>query len=574
MATTPNSSSSASSPGRQTREESVLESFFILISQFSFDKAKDLMDKEKEMHKISGSTSWGTVLQCLSQFTIAEKVYMSLSSLGQKTSTIRFTPIVRPKENLRTLYHFLTQEFHRLEEASHQDSTNIVNSIQSSDIEILLSHISGQLCQYIAARQNMADLYESVSRHGYFEDLVAKLSDIIFSNNKTFHHPLLSPIKSSFTLECEIMHHLLQAQLLLCDWQFLASLLELQQAHRGIITWSSMTSVQQPEKSKKSSKGSGHSIPALFQWLQKFHGLLVSKFSLYFYEMLSKQTPGDIKNLTAKTTEDFVGRLIAFQKKYDATNIYLILDTNGQTDIYKGPGYHHPLKYVERPKGKDTYPFILCLPSEKPAENIQACILMMVNDRDMTEAASNGQDRVKTFYDKMSSYLRGYARGESLEKFIDREIRPPKDFKDRVNHTVDQLVRYLHKMPGYNIQEVVKSGSLGKGTSVLSDADADMVVFFNGYTDIESLIADKLQIIRDVRQYMCNPNPGWFSWLFSSKPEWVDSIRVLRCNNYFIKFVVYVQYKGRSEPVEVDVLPAMDVVARHGKTQSLITRNS
>ncbi|KAK6186760.1 hypothetical protein SNE40_006036 [Patella caerulea] len=166
----------------------------------------------------------------------------------------------------------------------------------------------------------------------------------------------------------------------------------------------------------------------------------------------------------------------------------------------------------------------------------------------------------------MSRYLRGYARGESLEKFIDRTIRPPNDFKDRVNHTVDQVVRYLHKMPGYSIQEVVKSGSLGKGTSVLSDADADMVVFFNGYKDIESLIAHKPQIISDIWKYMCNPSPGWYSWIFPSKPEWMDSIRVLKYNEYFIKFMVYVQYQGRSEPVEVDVLPAIDVVARHGKT--------
>ncbi|XP_050391581.1 2'-5'-oligoadenylate synthase 1 [Patella vulgata] len=172
----------------------------------------------------------------------------------------------------------------------------------------------------------------------------------------------------------------------------------------------------------------------------------------------------------------------------------------------------------------------------------------------------------------MSSYLRGYERGESLEKFIDKTIRPPNDFKERVNHTVDQVVRYLHRMPGYSIQEVVKSGSLGKGTSILSDADADMVVFFNGYTDMESLIADKPQIIRDVRKYMCNPDPVLYRWLFPSKPEWMDSIHVLKCNEYLIKFMVYVPYKGRSESVEVDVLPAIYVVAKHGEDMQSVYR--
>ncbi|ESO85967.1 hypothetical protein LOTGIDRAFT_167459 [Lottia gigantea] len=146
-------SSTNSSPG-QTREESVLETFFILISQFAYDKAKDLMDKEKESHKLSSSTSWGTVVQCLSQFSIAEKVYMSLSSLGQKTT--RFNPIIgKPKENIRPLYHMLTQEFIRIEDSSHHSNSGT----PSSDIEILLGHLCGQLCQYIAAKQSMADLY-------------------------------------------------------------------------------------------------------------------------------------------------------------------------------------------------------------------------------------------------------------------------------------------------------------------------------------------------------------------------------------------------------------------------------
>ncbi|ESO85966.1 hypothetical protein LOTGIDRAFT_167458 [Lottia gigantea] len=228
------------------------------------------------------------------------------------------------------------------------------------------------------------------------------MAEIIQTNSKSFHHPLLSPIKSAFTLECEILHHLLQAQLLLCDWQFLASLIQLQQANTRLQSWATLAVLHDLEKIKKSSKSNqkNSSIPALFLWLQRFKGLLVSKFSLYFYEILSRQTQGDIKMFTAKATEDFVGRLQAFQKKYDSTNIYMILDTNGQREIYKGPGYHHPDKYIEVPKGKDTYPFILSLPQEKPAENIHAGILMMLNDRDMSEQVSNGQEKVKCVYDK------------------------------------------------------------------------------------------------------------------------------------------------------------------------------
>ncbi|VDI42128.1 Hypothetical predicted protein, partial [Mytilus galloprovincialis] len=84
-----------------SREEKFLETFFPLISQFAFDKAKDLTEKEKETVKPAGAvfgssssvfgsssslfgSTWGLLVHCLAQFVTAEKAYMSLSFLEQK----------------------------------------------------------------------------------------------------------------------------------------------------------------------------------------------------------------------------------------------------------------------------------------------------------------------------------------------------------------------------------------------------------------------------------------------------------------------------------------------------------
>ena len=57
-----------------------------------------------------------------------------------------------------------------------------------------------------------------------------------------------------------------------------------------------------------SSSRSGPAL-ALYQWLLKFKGLLVAKFGLYFYDVLSKQAPSsELKNIMAKTSVDFFGK--------------------------------------------------------------------------------------------------------------------------------------------------------------------------------------------------------------------------------------------------------------------------
>ncbi|ESO94285.1 hypothetical protein LOTGIDRAFT_161508 [Lottia gigantea] len=176
-----------------------------------------------------------------------------------------------------------------------------------------------------------------------------------------------------------------------------------------------------------------------------------------------------------------------------------------------------------------------------------------------------------------SRYLPDLQPGESLETFIDGHLRPPRQFKEAMLKSVDTVVKYLHQLSTkyrhYNIKEIVKSGSLGKGTSYGETADVDLVVFFNGYKTMNSFLQDKPNIIRDIKWYMCNSDPdSWrfFGWLRPSyRPKWIDSIRVVRTTDYHVEFEATINFNGKLVTVHLDILPTIDIIDMHNGVNSV-----
>lgn len=65
------------------RERAILESFFTQLGMFSFDRAKDYVEKEKDNSKSAGAI-WAALLAALAHLAAAEKVYHNMTFLGQK----------------------------------------------------------------------------------------------------------------------------------------------------------------------------------------------------------------------------------------------------------------------------------------------------------------------------------------------------------------------------------------------------------------------------------------------------------------------------------------------------------
>nr|XP_047921414.1 KICSTOR subunit 2 isoform X3 [Anser cygnoides] len=342
-------------------EQAVLETFFSHLGIFSYDKAKDNVEKEREGNRSAGG-SWLALLAALAHLAAAEKAYHSMAFLGQKLGGQSF---FSRKDSIRTIY------------------TSLHNELKK-------------------ARMEIADFYEkmytlSTQKFINSEELVNILESILKKYSSRFHHPILSPLESSFQLEVDVLAHLLKAQAQISEWKFLPSLVNLHSAHTKLQTWGQIFEKQRETKKHLFGGQSQKAVqpPHLFLWLMKLKNILLAKFSFYFHEALSRQTTAsEMKTLTAKTNPDYFGKISSFIRKYDAVNVSLIFDNRG-SESFQGHGYHHPHSYREAPKGVDQYPAVVSLPSDRPVMHWPN-VIMIMTDR---TSDLNSLEKVVHFYD-------------------------------------------------------------------------------------------------------------------------------------------------------------------------------
>ncbi|KAM4677897.1 KICSTOR subunit 2 [Discoglossus pictus] len=431
-------------------EQAVLETFFSHLGIFSYDKAKDNVEKEKEAYKSAGA-SWSSMLAALAHLAAAEKAYHSMSFLGQKPGGQSF---FSRKDSIRTNYTSLYNELKKV-------VTTGKNAIGGTapHLEELLSHLSEQLCYFVQARMEIADFYEkmySLSNQKFInsEELVSILESILKKYCSRFHHPILSPLESGFQLEVDVLAHLLKAQTLIFEWKFLPSLVNLHSAHTKLQTWGQIFEKQRETKKHLFGGQSQKAVqpPHLFLWLMKFKNFLLAKFSFYFHEALSRQT-SEMKTLTAKTNPDYFGKISSFIRKYDAVNVSLIFDNRG-SDSFQGHGYHHPDSYREAPKGVDQYPAVVSLPSDRPVIHWPNVIMIMTDkNQDL-----NTLDKVVHFYDDkvQSTYFLTRSEPQFTIVVIFESKKSEKD-----SHLISFLNELSHSLKNSRAFASLKPGSKG-----------------------------------------------------------------------------------------------------------------
>ncbi|XP_072257390.1 KICSTOR subunit 2 [Pyxicephalus adspersus] len=433
-----------------TVEQNVLHTFFSHLGQFSYDKAKDNVEKEKETNKNAGA-SWSSMLSALAHLAAAEKAYHSMSFLGQKPGGQSF---FSRKDSIRTNYTSLHNELKKV-------VTTGRNAIGGTApyLEELLSHLSEQLCYFVQARMEIADFYEkmySLSNQKFInaEELVNILEVILKKYSSRFHHPLLSPLESGFQLEVDVLAHLLKAQSLIFEWKFLLSLVNLHNAHTKLQTWGQIFEKQKETKKHLFGGQSQKAVqpPHLFLWLMKFKNNLLAKFTFYFHEALSRQT-SEMKTFTTKTNPDYFGKISSFIRKYDAVNVSLIFDNRG-SESFQGHGYHHPDSYREAPKGVDQYPAVVSLPTDRPVMHWPNVIMIMTDK----SADLNTLEKVVYFYDEKVQSTYFLTRPEPHFTFV-VIFESKKSEKD--SHFISFLNELSHSLKSSRVFASLKPGSKG-----------------------------------------------------------------------------------------------------------------
>lgn len=376
------------------RERAILESFFTQLGMFSFDRAKDYVEREKDGSRSAGAM-WAALLAALAHLAAAEKAYHNMTFLGQKLGGQSF---FSRKDSIRNIYTSLQNELRKVVTMGRHTQPS-----STSYLEDLLSHLSEQLCHFTQARMEMADLYEKMHSLGAqkninSEELVTTLETVLHKYSSKFHHPIVGRLEEGFQTEMDVVTQLLRCQAQVSEWHFLPSLLSLHGAHSKLNTWGQL--FQKQKETRKNLFG-GQSLkaiqpPHLYLWFQRFHAALLAKFSFYFHEALSRQTtPADMRTLTARTTPDYHGKISSFIRRHDVSNVSLVFDNRG-SESFQGHGYHHPQSYREAPKGVEQFPAVVSMPSGERPVTHWPNVVMMMGDR---AAELNTLDKVVHFYD-------------------------------------------------------------------------------------------------------------------------------------------------------------------------------
>ncbi|XP_077401499.1 KICSTOR subunit 2 [Vanacampus margaritifer] len=380
------------------REQAILESFFTQLGMFSFDRAKDYVEKEKDNSSRSSGAVWAALLGALAHLAAAEKAYHNMTFLGQKMGGQSF---FSRKDSTRSIYTSLHNELRKVVTSGRHGQQQ--GSLAAAYLEELLCHLAEQLCHFAQARVDMADLYEKMhalagQKSVNSEALVAALDAVMHKYSSKFHHPILGRVEESFQTEADVVTQLLRCQAQVSEWRFLPALLSLHGATAKLTAWGQLFQRQKETRKHLFGGQSQKSVqpPHLYGWLQRFQAALLAKFSFYFHEALSRQTaPADMRALTARATPDYHGKICAFVRKHDAASVSLVFDNRG-SDSFQGHGYHHPHSYREAPKGVEQFPAVVSLPSGERPLTHWPNVVMMMGDR---APELNAPDKVVHFYD-------------------------------------------------------------------------------------------------------------------------------------------------------------------------------
>ncbi|XP_039260898.2 KICSTOR subunit 2-like [Styela clava] len=291
-------------------EESYFRAYFNFISTVACDKAKELVEKEKDKAPIPLQSALVLLAQC-------EKSYYSLAFLEQKWFGRR--------DPLKNTYLTLQTELQ-----------TVLKQMDKTDKSVTVSTCEG-LVNFCSCRVDCIELYETALRNIPNKDLEKLISDLIQKHESKLQYHTLKSILDSFMSEFETFRQLVGASLLIAEWNFFTSLIELHKIHQTLAVWQPLLSKDQHHTLRPGLFGFGerHStspVSALYQWMAKYFQSLVSKFSFYFYYSLNFQGQGDeMKIFLSKTSYDYVAKALNFCKKLDSTYVLLCSIANENT---------------------------------------------------------------------------------------------------------------------------------------------------------------------------------------------------------------------------------------------------
>ncbi|KAF7403221.1 hypothetical protein HZH68_006015 [Vespula germanica] len=294
-------------------EEEFLNNFFTQVKQLCCDKTKGL-EKEQETCRQIQIGPWGILLITLPQIAFTKRYCIALG-FHQKE---RF-PEKRCIQFI-TVYEPLKLDLRRLEEMTRR--MNAIRTIVP-EVSIQLS-VHSQVTfnsQFILVRIHYEKIHSMTVNNKVmkYEELLQSINTIVQTHSLSCSHLALTAIKTTLTLEYEILIQLTEAHIEIQHWRFLPTLMALFGAQTRMSAW---------ERTLQSKE------------LVKLKNFILESCSLYFHTTLSqKATSKEMKSIMSKQSVDYYHKIQNFQRKHDVVAVLIVFDSRGMKD--SGPGYRH-----------------------------------------------------------------------------------------------------------------------------------------------------------------------------------------------------------------------------------------
>lgn len=374
-----------------TPEETVLETYFVMLSKFNFERAKEQCEKERESKSGLGGTNWCEFMNLLCKLAVAEMNYYNLNFVER--SWLK-------REPLRTTYEILLQEFKKVHEVYFHGRGGTDFSWEKRMTELLSS-----IMEYVIARKDMIDFYkgldiqDSCFINHHHSDRVLK--DIHERHNEGFRHTYLKPIYQCYWSEVGILSDLMKIQHQLSNWQFLHVTLSVQSSHSKLSSWCGVhrPGVQLPDSTPRlpsirsrpiPQNVPSSSTPPLYKWLCTFHNSLLAKFTLYFYQILGDNgVLNNVKGLHSKFETDYIQSFHSLVRTTNTSCVCLIFDSNG-IEGFQGPEYRLPGSPTCNMvlTGLNSYPTMISIPQDFDFLPHKANIVSMIMSRGLSSPST------------------------------------------------------------------------------------------------------------------------------------------------------------------------------------------
>ncbi|XP_065897938.1 KICSTOR subunit 2-like [Dysidea avara] len=344
-----------------TPEEDALSNYFLMLSRFAFDTARDQVDRQRESRFATGGSNWASFMASLSHFAVAEKFYYSLEFY--KLS------MLKKREARKASHDGVLKELERVRDIYQHNLGGTDPSWEKK-----MADLCNQLLDYISIKKDMGIFYLKLAQNDGsltdWKEVERQLKEFTDKSKDSMPHPMLKVVKDVLNRELAVFTDLVQAQISISEWDFLPALLSIHSTNERLHAWKGIHVLDnQPEHTKgkirsKMSLLDTIPLPELYQWMCRVMVILLSKFSFYFEPVLSQHgTVTDMKTICAKLEIDFIAMVHSALRQSNLTCVCLILDTNGLTN-FKGSGYHMPESPALHLTGLGSFPTMISIPKD------------------------------------------------------------------------------------------------------------------------------------------------------------------------------------------------------------------